>query len=132
MPNRRPFWLITVFLTAATLSTSLCARGLLWNFLADAYLDVAHDHDRIAVNGQHDPFRAVQLRMSGDAVFLERVVARYTNGTSEELLIGHRILPEGTQVMNLTGESRVLQSVELWYYQEAWEHRPRVRLYGTR
>jgi hypothetical protein len=103
----------------------------MWNFLADAYLDATHDHDKIEVNGRHDQFRAVQLRISGDAIFLQRVVVHYTNGTSEELAIGRRILPEGTQILDLTGESRVLSSVELWYFQEPWEHHPHIRLYGT-
>jgi hypothetical protein len=132
MLNTRARWASCAFLLAATLSTSLYARGLMWSFLADAYIDAAHDHDKIPVNARHDPFRAVQLRVSGDAVFLQRVVVRYSNGTSEELAIGRRILPEGAQIMDLTGESRVLESVELWYFQEPWEHHPRVRLYGTR
>jgi hypothetical protein len=132
MPNNRPFWLIAVFLAAATLSTSLHARGLMWNFLADTYLDAAHDHDKIQVSGRHDQFRALQLRISGDAIFLQRVVVRYSNGAYEDLAVGRRILPEGTQVFDLTGESRVLESIELWYFQEPWEHHPRARLYGTR
>ena len=132
MPINRPAWRIAVLLAAAMLSSSLCARGLMWNFLADAYLDATHDHDKIQVNDRHDQFRAVQLKMSGDAVFLERVVLRYSDGTSEELAIGRRILPEGTQVMDLAGEPRVLESIELWYFQEPWQHHPRVRLYGNR
>jgi hypothetical protein len=132
MLNTRARRASCAFLVAATMSTSLYARGLMWSFLADAYIDAAHDHDNIPMNARHDPFRAVQLRVSGDAVFLQRVVVRYSNGTSEELAIGRRILPEGAQIMDLTGESRVLESVELWYFQEPWEHHPRVRLYGTR
>jgi len=132
MPNNRPIWLIAVLVAAATLSTSLYARGLMWNFLTDSYLDAAHDHDKIQINSRHDQFRALQLRMSGDAIFLQRVVVRYGDGTSEEQVVGRRIFPEGTQVIDLTGESRVLESIELWYFQEPWEHRPRVRLYGTR
>ena len=132
MPNNRPVWLIAVFLAAATLSTSLYARGLMWNFLADAYLDISRDHDKIQVKSRHDQFRAVQLRISGDGIFLQRLVVRYSNGSSEELAIGHRILPEGMQIMDLTAKSGVIESVELWYFQEPWEHHPRVRLYATR
>jgi len=132
MPNRRAIWPIAVFL-AVTFTTSLYARGLMWSFLAETYIDGVHDHDKIQVSGRHEQFRAVQLRLSGDAIFLQRVVVRYTNGASEELAIGHRIFPEGRdQIMDLGGDPGVLESVELWYFQEPWVHHPRVRLYGSR
>jgi hypothetical protein len=122
---------LVVFL-ALVFDASLYARGLVWNFLGDTHIDGAQDHDRIQVGLRHGPFRAVLLRVS-DAIFIQRVVVYYVNGTSEELVIGDRVSPEGrTHVIDLTGEDRALESVELWYFKEHWEHRPRVILYGTR
>jgi hypothetical protein len=116
---------------ALVFDTRLYARGLVWNFLGDTHIDGAKDHYRIRVGLRHGPFRAVQLRVS-DPIFFQRVVVYYVNGTSEELVIGDRVSPEGpTRVIDLTGKDRALESVELWYFKEHWEHRPQVILYGT-
>jgi hypothetical protein len=121
---------LVVFL-ALVFDTCLYARGLIWNFLGDAHIDGAQDHERIRVGHRHGPFRAVQLRVS-EPIFIQRVVVYYVNGTSQELVIGGRVSPEGrTHVIDLTGEDRVLESVELWYFKERWEHRPQVILYGA-
>jgi hypothetical protein len=121
---------LMVFL-ALVFDTSLCARGLIWDFLGDTHIDGAQDHDRIQVGLRRGPFRAVQLRVS-DPIFIQRVVVHYANGTSEELVIADRVSPEGrAYVIDLTGEGRTLESVELWYFKEHWKRGPRVILYGT-
>src|ERR1700730_5153784 len=51
-----------------------------WDFLGDAHVDGGQDHDNIHV-GRHDgKFRAIQLRVSGGAVY-------FGNGPAEELVI---------------------------------------------
>jgi hypothetical protein len=130
--KKQAVWPIALLLALA-FGSWLSARGLVWDFLGVTHIDGIGDHDKIQVGRRDGPFRAVQLRVSNDAVFLQRVVVYYDNGTSEEVPIGVRISPEGTtRVINLTGERRVLESVEVWYFREPWEHRPRVSLYGTR
>jgi hypothetical protein len=131
MPKKQAVLAIVVFLALA-FHTPLYARGLVWDFLGDTHIDGAQDHGRIHVGLRHGPFRAVQLRVT-DPLFIQRVVVYYANGTSEELVIDDRVSPEGrTHVMDLTAQGRDLESVELWYFKEHWEHRPRVTLYGTR
>jgi hypothetical protein len=121
---------LVVFL-ALVFDTSLYARGQVWNFLSDTHIDGTQDHYRIPVGLQPGPFRAVQLRVT-DPLFIQRLVVHYANGTSNELVIGNRVSPEGqTQVIDLIVEGRALESVELWYFEEHWEHPPRVILYGT-
>jgi len=118
---------------ALALSISPFAHGRVWRFLGDTNIGGGEDHDKIQVGGRLGPFHAVQLRVSGDAIFIQLLVMHYSNGTSEKLTIGDRISPQGrTRTIDLTGEPRVLESVELWYFREPWEHRPRVSLYGTR
>ena len=129
MLNKQLVWCIAVLLSAAG-ANALHGQGLLWNFLGDTQIDGIQNHNKIQVSGQHGPFRAVQLRVSGDGIFFERLVIRFSNGTSEEFPIGHRILP-GAHMIDLAGEPRTLESVELWYFRESWEHLPRVTLYGT-
>jgi len=122
---------VVVFLALVS-HTFLYARGLVWDFLGDTHIDGAQDHGRIHVGLRQGPFRAVHLRVT-DPIFIQRVVVYYANGTSEELVIDDRVYPEGrTHVIDLTTEGQDLESVELWYFKEHWEHRPRVILYGTR
>jgi hypothetical protein len=119
-----------VFL-ALVCGTSVYARGLVWDFLGDTHIDGAQDHDRIQVGLRPGPFRAVQLRIS-DPIFIQRVIVYYANGTSEELVIGDRVSPEGrTPTIDLNVKDRPIGSVELWYFKEHWDHRPLVILYGT-
>ena len=130
MLKKQVVWALVVFLALA-FDTSLYARGLVWNFLSDTHIDGTQDHYRIPVGLRHGPFRAVQLRVS-DPIFIQRVVVYYANGTFDELAIGNRVSPEGqTQVIDLIVDGRALENVELWYFEEHWEHPPRVILYGT-
>jgi len=129
---RRGFVCTLAVFLAFTFNKSLCAHGLVWRFLGNAHIGATKDHDKIQVGGRQGEFRAVQLRVTGDAIFCQRVVLNYVNGTSDERAIGARIAPEGRSIIDLTGEPRVLESVELWYFSEPWAHRPNVSLYGTR
>jgi hypothetical protein len=119
---------------ALAFSTSLYAQyGERWDYLGDAHVDGAQDHDVIHV-GRHDGrFRAIQLRVSGGAIYFERVLVHFGDGSQEQLVIRDRI-PEGgaTRAIDLPGDRRVIESVELWYGKDRWEHRPKVSLFGIR
>jgi hypothetical protein len=104
-----------------------------WVYLGESHVDGDHDHDKIHV-GKHDGrFRAIQLRVSGGAIEFDRVVVHYGNGTSEELSI-RSVIPDGgrTRAIDLPGERRVIDNVELWYSKAHWEHRPQVTLFGLK
>lgn len=120
----------TVGLLTLVLATSLLARGLTWSFLGHAQVDRNEDHGRVQITRRDRLFRAVQLRVS-DVIFFDRIVVHFSNGTSWELAVNERISPEGRNyVIELPGERRTLESVELWYYKEPWGHNPSVSLYG--
>ena len=55
------------------------------------------------------------------------------NGTQEEIPIRARI-PNGgqTRAIDLPGERRMIESVDLWYSKDHWSRRPKVSLYGIR
>jgi hypothetical protein len=114
-------------------SMPLYCHGLVWRFLGDTRIRAGQDHEKIQVDGQQGLFRAVQLRVSGDDFFCQKLVVNYGDGSSEELAIGGRISVEGgNRIVDFNGRSHVLKSVEFWYFREAWEHAPHVTLYGTR
>jgi len=118
---------------ALVFATSLFARGQFWDFLGCTQVSETQDHDRIQIARRDRLFRAIQLRVSGKAIFFDHFVVHFDNGTSEVLLVSERISPEtGSYVIDLPGERRVLESVELWYYKEPWGQSPKVSLYGVR
>jgi hypothetical protein len=129
---QRHFRYSIAWLLALTFTTSLLARGLSWDFLGYTQVESSQDHGRIQITRRDVHSRMIQLRVSGEAIFFDRLVVHFDDGTSQELIISDRILP-GTRnyAINLLAE-RSLESVELWYYKESWDHNPRISLYGVR
>jgi hypothetical protein len=132
MSTNRSKWAISFVLVLA-FCTSLYAQRGQWTYLGDAHVDGMQDHDSIKVGRAAGAYRAIQLRISGGAINFERVIVRYGNGTQEEISIRSRI-PDGgqTRVIDLPGERRMIQSVDLWYGKDKWSRRPKVSLYGVR
>ena len=113
--------------------TGLLARGQFWDFLGYTEVDGHQDHGRIQIARRDRFFRLIQVRVTGEAIFFDRLLVRFANGTSEEFIVSGRIAPGGHDfVIELPGELRALESVELWYFKEAWGQNPRVSLYGIR
>ena len=120
-------------LLALVFATSAFARGQSWDFLGYTHVDGGQDHSNIQITRRNGLFHTIQLRVSGDAIFFDHLIAHFGNGSSEEFVVSGRISPEGKNyAIDLRDEGRVLESVELWYYKEAWVHNPRVSLYGIR
>lgn len=102
-------------------------------FLGDAHVDGARDHDEIRVGRRGGDFRGIQLRVSDGAIDFQRVVVHFGNGSQEELMFRERIPSGGrTRPIDLPGDKRIIESVELWYSKESWHRRPKVSLYGIR
>ncbi len=129
---RKPLLNTIIALFALAFATSLFAHGQFWDFLGCTQLDSSQDHGRIQITRRDVHFRTIQLRVSGDAVFFDRLVVHFDDGTSQELMVGDRISPgRRDYVIDLLGK-RSLESVELWYYKEPRVHNPSVSLYGVR
>jgi hypothetical protein len=99
--------------------------------LGTAHVDGGHDHDNIKVGRGEGPFREIQLRVRGGAIEFQRVVVHYGNGGSDEIPVRAVIRGGGqTRAIDLRGERRNINSVELWYAKAHWKQRPMVELYG--
>jgi len=90
------------------------------------------DHDRIKVGRDDGRFRALQIRVERAPIEFQRVVVHYGNGADEQLDIRQRINPgRSTRVIDLRGDNRVIESVEIWYARGSWSSsKPKLRLYG--
>ena len=129
---RRKHFLPTVAgLLALAFASSLFARGLFWDFLGRTQVDSSQDHSRVQITRHDVHFRTIQLRVSGEGIFFDRIVVQFDGGACQEVIVGDRISPGAKNyVIKLLGE-RSLESVDLWYYREPWGQSPTVSIYGT-
>ena len=70
------------------LATSVSARGQFWDFLGYIEVGGSQDHGKIQITRRHGPFHTIQLRVSGDTIFFDRLIVHFSNGTSEESSLG--------------------------------------------
>jgi hypothetical protein len=148
MIKNKNVWLLSLLVSLA-FGVSVCAQGYgdqdrdrdrdrdryrgRWAHLGEAHVDGQNDHDNIRVGMRDGRFRAIQLRVSGGTIDFQRVVVHFGNGSQEELVFRERIPSGGrTRPLDLPGERRVIESVEMWYSKENWRRKPRVDLYGIR
>ncbi len=132
MTKNRSFWALSLVLLLACCTSMQAQRGR-WTYLGDSHVDGNNDHDSIRVGRSDGTFRAIQLRISGGAINFDRVIVRYGNGSQEEIPIRARIPSGGkTRAIDLPGDRRVIQSVDIWYGKDRWSRRPKVSLYGIR
>jgi len=118
---------------AGALAAQRSPRGR-WIYLGKAHVDGTTDHDKIKVTSSEGEFRSIQIHVDYAPIEFNRVVVHYGNGGDDEIEVRDRV-PAGaqTRVIDLRGERRVIQSVEVWYEKARWEsRRPRIRLYGRR
>ncbi|MGH9545315.1 MAG: hypothetical protein ACRD23_08870 [Terriglobales bacterium] len=132
MSKNHSKWAVSLVLVLAFCTSVYAQRGR-WTYLGDSHVDGSMDHDSIKVGRSDGSFRAIQLRISGGAINFERVIVRFGNGTQQEIPIRARI-PDGgqTRAIDLPGDRRMIQSVDLWYSKDHWSRRPNVTLYGMR
>ena len=124
-------WIVGVWLLVVLMSPIAQAKH--WILLGTAHVDKNEDHKTIHIGDQAGQFRKLQLRVNEGAVELQRMVVHFGNGTQEELAVSDRIRSGGkTPELDLPGERRSIESVELWYSKEYSDTRPEVSLYGTR
>jgi len=103
-----------------------------WIFLGDSNVDGVRDHDNIKVGRADGRFRALQLRVQRATIDFDRVVVHFAGGGDQELPVRYKIPAGGsTRPIDLRGNERVIESVEVWYTKGRWgNRRPKMLLYG--
>lgn len=102
-----------------------------WEYLGEAHVDGGQDHDNIRVTRSEGTFRAIKMEITGGPIEFRRVVVHFRNGGDQEIEIRDRIPAGGqTRPINLPGNQRSIQSVEIYYEKGRRGTRPKVSLYG--
>ena len=134
MSKRETIRIPGLLLLLIGLSVAAQAQRPRWEYLGEANVDGAVDHDNIAVTGARGEFRAIQIRVEKGPIEFDRVVVHYGNGVSEPVPV-HAVIPAGgqTRAIDLPGQRRIIERVEFWYARaNLRSRRPRVRLWGMR
>ena len=131
MLKRHIPWVLGVLFVFAVASPIAHAKH--WVLLGTAHVDKSEDHKTIHVGSEAGQFHSIQLRVSGGAVEFQRVIVHFGDGSKEELADAGRVRSGvKTRELNLPGERRTIDSVELRYSKENLDTRPEVALYGAR
>src|SRR5438270_7947538 len=131
MVKKQVRWVLGVLLVFASVSPVALAKH--WVLLGTAHVDKTEDHKTIHVGGGAGQFHAIQLRVNGGPVEFQRVIVHFGDSGQEELAVTERVRSGGkTRELELPGERRTIDSVELRYSKENLDTRPEVTLYGAR
>lgn len=130
MLTKRVVPVAVTILLLLSFSSASYAKG--WEYLGEAHVDGAVDHDKIKVGKSEGRFRALQIRVDRAAIEFNHIVVHYANGTNEEIQVRQKIRAGGTsRDIDLRGGDRAIESVEFWYERANYgSRRPRLRLYG--
>ena len=114
----RPFlWMLAAI---AALAVAMPARAQQWVLLGTRTVDTVVDHDTIVVTAGLGTFRRIQLKVSGNGLYVYDLDVLYGNGAGDDIPIRLHI-PEGgqTRVIDLRGAERVITAVTLSYERPA-------------
>lgn len=108
-------------------------QGLHWVFLGQRHVDGHADQDNIEVKPEEGKFRAIQFRVDGGQVKFSKVIVHFRDGSREELNVRADVRAgQRTGTIDLPGNRRLIQRVEMWYAKGNWRARPAINLYGAK
>jgi hypothetical protein len=92
-----------------------------WAYIGTTHAQHMNDHDTIIVAGPHNHFRALQIRVGGAPLHMQRMRVIYANGAPEEIPIRFNI-PQGGRSRNidLRGGDRAIHQIDFWYDTKGW------------
>ena len=125
------FRIVALILAIGITSSGLSQTGQ-WVDLGSARVDGKNDHDTIVVRNQ-GLFRAIQMRVRGNAVHFNRIIVRYGNGQREQITVRDVIQAgSSSRAIDLPGARRVIDKIDLWYEKASWGIRPTVTITGLK
>lgn len=112
----------------------LTGIGADWVLLGQRAVTDRADHDVIVMSAARGDFTRIKLTVQRAAVDFHRVVVHFGNGGKQEVELRNTIPAGGeSRAIDLTGDDRVIRSVEFWYDAKTFRgRRAVVRLFGLR
>jgi hypothetical protein len=132
--SRRTFTAVVLLLCLAITATAQLNRPGVggWVELGDSHVDGHNDHDKINVR-DHGPFHALRLHVRGSAVEFDHLLVHFQNGETQNLRASFAVRDgSNSPTIDLKGNQRNVDSVELWYKRGNWGSKPQVTLFGRR
>lgn len=106
-----------------------------WVLLGERGVSDKLDHDTLHVTAAREDFKALQVRVRGNAVEFRDMKVHFANGRTQDVEL-RRVIPAGgeSRVIDLVGNDRIVERVEFWYDAQARGRagHARVRLFGRR
>lgn len=106
---------VVLFLVIGLTSFTIDGPGR-WEKLGERKVDRAMDHDKILVGAGEGTFTKLKIIVRHSGLNLHKMVVHYGNGEDQELAVREDI-PRGgeSRVIDLSGNKRVIRSVDFWY-----------------
>jgi hypothetical protein len=120
-------------LTMAVMTAAPVLAGDGWVLLGTRTVTDRVDHDVVAVGADRGRFSSLRLEVRRHAVELRDVTVVFGNGDHQKLEL-RRVIPAGgsSRVLDLAGDDRVIQRIELRYDAQSVGRKAVVRVVGRR
>lgn len=104
-----------------------------WVLLGEREVTDKLDHDTLNVTGTHGEFKALQVRVRGNAVEFRDMKVHFAKGRTQDVEL-RRVIPAGgeSRAIDLVGKDRIVERVEFWYDAQTRRGHAKVRLFGRR
>ena len=126
----------TIMLLMASIVSSTEARPWdNWRELGSVKAGHHADHDRIEINGPHDTFRKIKIKVEGSDMNLRKMVVVYEDGGKPENIQIRDDIKKGgeSRAIDLKGGKRKLKSVEFWFEAKGFlSGKAEVYLFGSK
>ncbi len=128
---------LAVIAVAATVNLASAQRAPggrpgTWELLGTQKVGYATDRDVIRVGRQEGRYKAIKLRVRGNAIEMLDLKVVYANGQQDDLQVRSQIRAGGeTRAIDLKGERRAIQEVQMVYKSRPnYKGQATVEVYG--
>jgi hypothetical protein len=95
--------------------TSAQAQGR-WEFLGKRAVDYGLDRDVIPVTWRDGAFDGLKFEVKGGALNMRKCIVHFENGGKQEIELRHNFgKGSDSRIVDLRGNNRLVEKIELWY-----------------
>lgn len=86
-----------------------------WQQLGIHEVDYTLDYDVIPVTYKKGTFTTLKIKVNGGNINMYRCMITFENGDKQEIEIKHQFTAGGEKVIDLKGNTRIIEKVTFWY-----------------